>query len=76
LKARPIAIGLIDQLSRPYVIRDLTIQVSASIGAAGYPEDGRSVEALLEAADTDVPRQGWWNAARLDLGCHAFVARS
>jgi diguanylate cyclase (GGDEF)-like protein len=34
----------------------LTIQVSASIGAAGYPEDGRSVEALLEAADTAMYR--------------------
>ena len=48
---QPIALQLVDRLSRPYAIRDLTIKASASIGAAGYPEDGRSVEALLEAAD-------------------------
>jgi diguanylate cyclase (GGDEF)-like protein len=48
---QPIALQLVDRLSRPYAIRNLTIEVSASIGAAGYPEDGRSVEALLEAAD-------------------------
>jgi diguanylate cyclase (GGDEF)-like protein len=40
-----------ERLSRPYAIRNLTIDVSASIGAAGYPEDGRSADALLHAAD-------------------------
>ncbi|HJV96191.1 MAG TPA: GGDEF domain-containing protein [Albitalea sp.] len=46
-----LTLQLVDRLSHPYVIRDLTLQVSASIGAAGYPEDGRSADALLEAAD-------------------------
>jgi diguanylate cyclase (GGDEF)-like protein len=44
-------VQMADRLSRPYAVRNLTIDVSASIGAAGYPEDGRTVDALLVAAD-------------------------
>jgi len=47
---------LVERLSRPYAIRDITIHVSASVGAAGFPDDGRTTEALLEAADAAMYR--------------------
>ena len=40
-----------ERLSQPYHVRHVQIRVSASIGAAGFPEHGRSADALLEAAD-------------------------
>ncbi|MGE5115996.1 MAG: diguanylate cyclase domain-containing protein [Betaproteobacteria bacterium] len=46
-----LASDMLERLSRPYVIEGLQIRVSASIGAAGFPHHGKSVEMLLRAAD-------------------------
>jgi diguanylate cyclase (GGDEF)-like protein len=40
-----------DVLQAPYVLPDLTAQVSGSIGFATFPDAGRSTEQLLERAD-------------------------
>jgi diguanylate cyclase (GGDEF)-like protein len=42
---------LADDVSMPYPIGRLTIEISASIGIAGYPDSGTSSEALLHSAD-------------------------
>jgi diguanylate cyclase (GGDEF)-like protein len=52
----PMAQALVDRLSRPYHVRGLTLEVSASIGAAGYPEDGTTADELLAAADAAMYR--------------------
>lgn len=46
-----VAQGLLEAISFPYRLDDNTCTVSASIGVATYPADGRSVEALLRSAD-------------------------
>jgi len=45
------AAKLIEVISEPYFINDLTLQLSTSIGISIYPDDATSVEALLSAAD-------------------------
>jgi diguanylate cyclase (GGDEF)-like protein len=42
---------LADGVAMPYSLGRLTIQISASIGVAAYPESGTSSEALLHSAD-------------------------
>lgn len=42
---------LLRTLAEPYVIAGQTLQVTASIGIALYPKDGRDVVALLRSAD-------------------------
>ncbi len=42
---------LVDRLSEPYQIDDLTLNLSTSIGIAIYPDDADTVEALINAAD-------------------------
>jgi two-component system cell cycle response regulator len=42
---------LVDRLSEPYQIADLTLNLSTSIGIAVYPDDADTVEALINAAD-------------------------
>jgi diguanylate cyclase (GGDEF)-like protein len=42
---------LIDILSTPYCVGALTLEISASIGIAAYPESGTASEALLQQAD-------------------------
>jgi diguanylate cyclase (GGDEF)-like protein len=70
----PMARGLVDRLSRPYHLRDLTLEVSASIGAAGYPEDGTTADELLQAADAAMYRtksgggRGFSNSGMSPLG--------
>jgi len=44
--------GLIDTLSRPFMLQGQQLFVSASIGVARYPEDGANAELLLKNADT------------------------
>ncbi|HEV8689211.1 MAG TPA: sensor domain-containing diguanylate cyclase [Ideonella sp.] len=51
-----IANELIRRLSRPYGIQHLRLQLSACIGVAGYPDNGTTAEALLEAADAAMYR--------------------
>jgi diguanylate cyclase (GGDEF)-like protein len=49
--AETVAGKLGTSLSLPYPIDQLTINISASIGVAGYPDSGTSSEALLQSAD-------------------------
>jgi two-component system cell cycle response regulator len=42
---------LVARLSEPYHINDLTLNLSASIGIAIYPDDADTVAALIGAAD-------------------------
>jgi len=51
LMAAPIADRILIALVRPYLIDAHPVSVSASIGVAQWPEDGRSAEDLLEFAD-------------------------
>jgi diguanylate cyclase (GGDEF)-like protein len=50
-EAAIVARKLADSVSIPYPIGQLKIEISASIGIAGYPESGTSSEALLHSAD-------------------------
>jgi diguanylate cyclase (GGDEF)-like protein/PAS domain S-box-containing protein len=46
-----LANKLLDSVIQPYVIRGNTINISASIGIALYPQDGDGMEALLAHSD-------------------------
>ena len=46
-----VARHVIETLSRPYVVRESSIFVSATVGIAVYPNDGASAEELLQHAD-------------------------
>ncbi len=50
-EARGVAQKLVDSLAVPYRIGSLDLEMSASIGIAGYPESGTTSEALLRHAD-------------------------
>ncbi len=50
-QAAPVAQALVQCVSSPYGLGDASLQVSASIGMAVYPEDGRTAAELLRAAD-------------------------
>ena len=50
-EALPLARALVERISQPYAVRQLSVRVSACIGVAGYPEAGATAQALLEAAD-------------------------
>ena len=49
--AETVARKLIDSLSAPYTIDSLTLNVSASIGIAAFPESGTTSEELSQRAD-------------------------
>lgn len=42
---------LIDIVSKPYVINNLSFTIGASVGIAKYPEHGRTLNTLIRAAD-------------------------
>ena len=44
--------ALCDLFDETFQLEDVNMRISASFGVAVYPEDGRSVEDLLKAADT------------------------
>ncbi|MCL4147481.1 UNVERIFIED_CONTAM: hypothetical protein GTU68_013666 [Idotea baltica] len=46
-----IAQRIITCFEKPFLLRDLEIHISVSIGLAWYPEDGSNVESLLQNAD-------------------------
>lgn len=48
----PIANKILDEVSRPLVVAERTLQTAASIGITVYPMDGDSVETLLKNADS------------------------
>jgi diguanylate cyclase (GGDEF)-like protein/PAS domain S-box-containing protein len=45
---------VLSEVSSPYIIEGRTFQITASIGIVLYPEDGKTVELLLQRADTAV----------------------
>jgi diguanylate cyclase (GGDEF)-like protein len=45
------AAKLVEALSEPFFINDLTLRLSTSIGIALYPDDAENVEALISIAD-------------------------
>ena len=49
--AETVARKLINSLSAPYEIGSLTLNVSASIGIAAFPESGTTSEELSQRAD-------------------------
>lgn len=49
--ARALAEKLIDSLSAPYTIGAVTLELSASIGIAGYPQSATTSAVLLHRAD-------------------------
>jgi len=49
--AADVASKLVDSLSEPYQLQPRSIEISASIGVAGYPESGTTAEELLKRAD-------------------------
>jgi diguanylate cyclase (GGDEF)-like protein len=56
-----------DLMRRPFYIDGRELAITASIGAAVYPEDGRDVPTLLQHADTamyDAKRSGRDNCRR------------
>ncbi|MEM7258777.1 MAG: EAL domain-containing protein, partial [Pseudomonadota bacterium] len=49
--ARQISSALLDAISRPYVLADDLVNISASIGFAFYPQHGNTASDLLKSAD-------------------------
>jgi diguanylate cyclase (GGDEF)-like protein len=50
--AAHIARKLIEAVSQPYLVRDVNLSLSASVGIAVYPEDGDSTSVLVRNADS------------------------
>lgn len=55
------------EVSQPLLIRDRTLQVTASIGIGFYPDDGHDKEALLQHADAAM-----YQAKELGRNCFCF----
>jgi len=49
--ALSVANKLLDALATPFLVGDLTLDISASIGIALYPDDGTDMEMLLKRSD-------------------------
>jgi diguanylate cyclase (GGDEF)-like protein/PAS domain S-box-containing protein len=47
---------ILDALSRPFQIEEMSFSVGCSIGVALYPEDGKTLDALIQFADTAMYR--------------------
>jgi diguanylate cyclase len=56
IHAAPIARDLVARVSKPYSIQGREIRVSASVGLAEYPRDGRDAASVVDAADTAMYR--------------------
>jgi two-component system cell cycle response regulator len=50
--AQEPAAKLVDIVSEPYFIKDLTLKLSTSIGISIYPDDADNVQALISTADS------------------------
>ncbi|MET3133060.1 two-component system cell cycle response regulator [Oxalobacteraceae bacterium GrIS 1.11] len=50
--AREPAAKLVEIISQPYFIKDLTLKLSTSIGISIYPDDADNVDTLLSMADS------------------------
>ena len=51
IKIDNLAVSIIASLNSPFYIEDNTLFISASIGIAVYPEDGKDIASLLKSAD-------------------------
>jgi len=49
--ASVVANNIIQQLSQPFLINDIPVKISASVGVASYPEAGSDVASILKHAD-------------------------
>jgi len=52
LDAEIIADKILEKLAQPFQLEEQQVQISASIGIAVYPEDGRDAEVLYQNADS------------------------
>lgn len=50
-QAAELALSIIDQLSAPFVLDEVEVYVTPSIGISMYPDDGLAIEQLLKCAD-------------------------
>lgn len=50
--ANTVAQKLVDSLARPFLINDIELSISVSIGIAFYPDHGDDVETLMQRADS------------------------
>ncbi|MCX4187041.1 EAL domain-containing protein [Methylophaga sp. OBS4] len=66
-----LAERLIEDASRSYQLPGETLQIGASIGIATYPQDGETLEALIQAADTAM-----YQAKADGRGRYAFFAQA
>ncbi len=66
-----LAARLIERLSQPIVVGDVTVEVGASIGIAFYPQDGTLPAELLHAADLAM-----YQSKRQGRGRHTHFEKS
>ena len=64
-----LAIKLLDEIREPIQVNSYTLSVSASIGIATYPDNGDSVDSIIQSADTAMYR------AKADTEKHICFAR-
>jgi diguanylate cyclase (GGDEF)-like protein/PAS domain S-box-containing protein len=64
---------LLEQLSLPFTLKESTVQISASIGIARFPDHGRSADAVLKAADGAMYRAKGAGGGRIALGPDAIA---
>lgn len=64
-----LAIKLRDEIQKPCTIKNYQLSVSASIGIATYPENGDTVDAIIQSADTAMYR------AKIDTDSRICFAR-
>ncbi|WP_018989522.1 EAL domain-containing protein [Aromatoleum toluclasticum] len=69
--SREIADRLLGTIARPFTIGDSAVELSASVGIAGYPADAGSADELLgcaRSATHDAKAHGGNRACRFDIG--------
>lgn len=64
-----LALKLLSEILKPCQVNDYQLTVSASIGIATYPDNGDSVDAIIQSADTAMYR------AKAETGTHVCFAR-
>ncbi|MEO6986209.1 MAG: EAL domain-containing protein [Paralcaligenes sp.] len=47
-----VVTDLLTEVKRPFLLNSIEIQISGSIGIAGYPEDGADIDSLMRNADS------------------------
>lgn len=67
--AKGVAAKLIDSLSIPYSVGSLTLQISASIGIAAYPDSGTTGDVLSRRAD-----EAMYKAKAAGKRCYAVAS--